>query len=84
MYITLRSEKSTPFTGHETVAYNFKIREINTSGRLGGVKNDSSNGTRPDPLFSTGAYTASDKRPVEKIAVWPRETNHIYGHTKPG
>ena len=24
--------------------------------------------------FSTGAYTASDKRPVEKIAVWPRET----------
>ena len=52
-----------------------KAKEINTSGRLGGVKNDSSNGTRPDPLFSTGAYTASDKRPVEKIAVWPRETS---------
>ena len=25
-----------------------------------------------------GAYTESDKRPVEKIAVWPRETNMRY------
>ena len=41
--------------------------------------NDSSNGTRPDPLFSTGAYTVSDKRPVEKIAVWPRETMLMLG-----
>ena len=39
---------------------------INTSGQLGGVKNDLYNGTTPDPLFSTGAYTESDKRPVEK------------------
>ena len=36
--------------------------------RLRGVKNDLCIGTRPDPLFSTGAYTARDKRPVEKIA----------------
>ena len=57
--------------------YTKRAKEINTSGRLGGVKNDSSNGTRPDPLFSTGAYTASDKRPVEKIAVWPRETSPL-------
>ena len=46
----------------------YLYKEINTSGWLEGVKNDSSN-------FSTGAYTASDKRPVEKLAVWPRETS---------
>ena len=43
--------KSTPFLGRKAVAYNFKIREINTSGQFGGVKNGSSNGTRPDLLF---------------------------------
>ena len=46
--------------------YAKRAKEINTSGRLEGIKNDWGNGTRPDPLFSTGAYTASDKRPVEK------------------
>ena len=61
--------------------YTKRAKEINTSGRLGGVKNDWGNGTRPDPLFSTGAYTASDKRPVEKIAVWPRETNITLHYT---
>ena len=50
------------------------VKEFNTSGRLGGVNNDLRNGTRPDPLFAMGAYTASDKRPVEKIVVWPRES----------
>ena len=54
------------FPRHDSVAYNFKVKEFNTSGRLGGVKSDLCIGTRPDPLFSTGAYTASDKRPVEK------------------
>ena len=54
--------------------YTKRAKEINTSGRLRGVKNNLSNETRPDPLFSTGTYTASDKRPVEKIVVWPRET----------
>ena len=54
--------------------YTKRAKEINTSGQLGGVKNDFSNGTKPDSLFSTGAYTASDKRPVEKIAAWPRKT----------
>ena len=38
------------------------------------VKNNLCNGTRPDSLFATGAYTASDKHPVEKIVVWPRKT----------
>ena len=28
-------------------------------------------------IACTGAYTASDKRPVKKIAVWPRETNLV-------
>ena len=30
-------------------------------------------------FIATGAYTASDKRPVEKIAVWPRETRKKHG-----
>ena len=51
--------------GHEViiVAYNFKVKEINTSGWLVGVKNDLLNATRPDPLFFYGRlyYTASDK-----------------------
>ena len=52
-----------------------RTKEINTSGRLGVVKNDLCNGMRPDPLFATGTYIASDKCPVEKVAVWPRETS---------
>ena len=64
-----------PFLGHEAFAYNFKVKEFNTSGQLGGVKNDLCIGMRPDPLFSIGTYTASDKRPVEKIALWSRKTN---------
>ena len=36
------------------LAYTKRAKEINTSA-LRGVKNDLRNGTRPDPLFSTGA-----------------------------
>jgi len=32
--------KSTSFLGHDAVAYNFKVKEFNTSRRLGGVKNN--------------------------------------------
>ena len=60
---------------HDSAAYNFKVKEINTSGQLGGVKNDLCIGTRPcRPSFFYGRlYTASDKCPV-KTAVWLRKT----------
>ena len=31
--------------------YTKRAKEINTSGQLGGVKNDLCNGTTPDPIF---------------------------------
>ena len=60
--------------GHEViiVAYNFKVKEINTSGWLVGVKNDLFNATtetRPSFFYGRLYYTASDKCPVEKIVV---------------
>ena len=56
---------------HSTCLYTKRAKEFNTSGRLGGLKNYLCMRTRRDPLFSMSAYTASDKRPVEKKAVWP-------------
>ena len=57
-----------------------KVKEFNLAPPVGSEVSRSTcvNGMRPDPLFATGAYTASDKCPVEKIAVWPSETKFSY------
>ena len=44
--------KGVDLSTHFIYLYKLKrAKEINTSGRLGGVKKDWVNGTRPDPLF---------------------------------
>ena len=43
--------KSTSYLGHKGVVYNLKAKEFNTSGPLGGIKNDLCIGTRPDPFL---------------------------------